>query len=79
MLYHILILLGVIFHDITWPKTKYKWKNHIKQRFIDLGFISGTKITPVLTSPSGNIRAYYIKDTLLAIRDDESKKINIKF
>lgn len=50
----------------------------IKQRFIDLGFIPGTKITPVLTSPSGNIRAYYIKDTLLAIRDDESRKINIK-
>ena len=23
----------------------------IKQRFTDLGFISGTKITPILTSP----------------------------
>ena len=36
----------------------------IKKRFLDLGFIKSTKITPVLTSPAGNIRAYLIKDTL---------------
>ena len=47
----------------------------IKQRFTDLGFISGTKITPILTSPSGNIRAYNIKDTILAIRDTDSVNI----
>lgn len=47
----------------------------IKQRFTDLGFISGTKITPILTSPSGNIRAYNIKDTILAIRDADSVNI----
>ena len=47
----------------------------IKQRFINLGFIPGTKITPTLTSPSGNIRAYTIKDTLLAIRDTDSSNI----
>ena len=50
----------------------------IKQRFVDLGFIPGCKIKPVLTSISGNIRAYYIKDTLLAIRDTESCNITIK-
>ena len=46
-----------------------------EQRFTDLGFISGTKITPILTSPSGNIRAYNIKDTILAIRDTDSVNI----
>jgi len=54
-----------------------KCSPEIKKRFIDLGFISGTEITPVLTSPSGNIRAYYIKSTLLAIRDQDSKNILI--
>lgn len=49
----------------------------IKQRFIDLGFIQGCSIKPVLTSISGNIRAYYIKDTLLAIRDTDSSNITI--
>ena len=47
----------------------------IQKRFIVLGFIRGSKITPVLTSPSGNIRAYFIKDTLIAIRDCDA--INI--
>lgn len=49
----------------------------IKKRFIDLGFIQGSKITPVLTSPSGNIRAYLIKDTVIAIRDEDSSNIII--
>lgn len=49
----------------------------IKDRFIVLGFIEGSKITPILTSPSGNIRAYTIKDTLIAIRDCDSIKIEL--
>lgn len=47
----------------------------IKKRFLDLGFIKGTKITPSLTSPAGNIRAYLIKDTLIAIRDEDAVNI----
>ncbi len=49
----------------------------IKKRFIVLGFIEGSKITPILNSPSGNIRAYSIKDTLIAIRDCDSININL--
>lgn len=49
----------------------------IKKRFLDLGFVKDTKISPILTSPSGNIRAYLIKDTLIAIRDEDAKKILI--
>ena len=52
--------------------------NQIKKRFIDLGFIKGSSIIPVLTSPSGNIRAYYIKDTLLALRDNETQNITVE-
>ena len=47
----------------------------IKKRFLDLGFIKSTKITPVLTSPAGNIRAYLIKDTLIAIRNQDAANI----
>ncbi len=50
----------------------------IKKRFLDLGFTNGTKITPVLTSPAGNIRAYLIKDTVIAIRDEDSCNIYIE-
>lgn len=49
----------------------------IKKRFLDLGFIKSTKITPVLTSPAGNIRAYLIKDTLIAVRDQDASNISI--
>lgn len=50
----------------------------VKKRFLDLGFIKGTKIAPTLTSPAGNIRAYLIKDTLIAIRDEDAKKIYLQ-
>lgn len=50
----------------------------IKKRFIDLGFIKGSKITPILTSPSKNIRAYLIKDTVIAVRDIDSQNIIVK-
>lgn len=49
----------------------------IKKRFLDLGFIKNTKITPVLTSPAGNIRAYLIKDTLIAIRNQDAANITL--
>lgn len=49
----------------------------VKQRLADLGIIVGTKITPILTSPSGHIRAYFVKDTLLAIRDEDAVKIEV--
>ena len=56
----------------------YSGSVEMAKRFIDLGFIPGCQIKPVLTSISGNIRAYYIKDTLLAIRDTDSCNITIK-
>lgn len=49
----------------------------IAKRFQDLGITSNTRIIPILNSPSGKIRAYYVKDTLLAIRDQEAENIEI--
>lgn len=50
----------------------------IKRRLLDLGIIKGTNIKPVLKSPSGSPRAYEIKDTLIAIRNDDAEKILVE-
>jgi len=53
-------------------------KDDIKRRLLDLGMIKGTKITPVLISPSGDPKAFDIRGTLIAIREDDTKLIEIK-
>ena len=38
-------------------------KEDIKRRLLDLGMIKGTRITPVLISPSGDPKAFDIRGT----------------
>lgn len=64
--------------NITKNIEKIICNSEISQRFTDLGFIHGSKITPILTSPSKNIRAYLIKDTVIAVRDIDSHNIIVK-
>ncbi len=54
-----------------------KCEDNIKRRLLDLGLVKGTKITPVLVSPSGDPRAFEVRGTLIAIRKEDSKKINV--
>ncbi len=63
--------------DETGQIQKINCSPEVQKRFNILGFIKGSKITPTLISPSGNIRAYLIKDTLIAIRDCDSINIEI--
>lgn len=49
-----------------------------RRRFLDLGLITNTKIRAILKSPSGDLRAYEIRGTIIAIRDEDAKKIEIK-
>lgn len=59
---------------------KIKTINHshdIKRRLYDLGFVNGTLIKSLLKSPSNNIKAYYIRDSLIAIRNSDAKKIEV--
>ena len=51
---------------------------NIRKRLIDLGLIKNTSIKPVLQSPSGNIRAYEIRGSVLSIRDKDANKIILK-
>jgi len=50
---------------------------NIKRRILDLGMIEGTKIKPVFKSPLGDPTAYEVRGSLISIREEESKKIEI--
>ncbi len=48
-----------------------------RRRFLDLGIIQGTKLKPILKSPSGDPVAYEIRRTIIAIRSEDAKKIHV--
>lgn len=50
----------------------------IRRRMLDLGIIPGTIIKPVLKSPSGDPRAFEIRSTLLAIRSEDARNIELE-
>lgn len=50
---------------------------HSKRRFLDLGIIKGTLITPLYRSPFSDPTAYEISNTVIAIREDDAKFIKV--
>lgn len=50
---------------------------HLKRRFSDLGIIKDTKIKPVFKSISGDPIAYEIRGSVIAIRNEDAKNIEI--
>lgn len=48
---------------------------NVKRRFLDLGIIPGTSITPVLRSIGGDPIAYEVRNTLISIRNQDAKNI----
>ena len=50
----------------------------IKRRLLDLGLIEGTKIKPVLVSPTGDPRAFEFRGGVIAIRKEDGKNIELK-
>ena len=48
---------------------------NVKKRLLDLGLVKDTCITPILKSPSNGIRAFDIRNSLIAIRDDDATNI----
>lgn len=53
-------------------------RGEIRRRLLDLGFVINTKIEVDLTSPMRNPRAYLIRDTSIAIRNEQAKFILIE-
>ncbi len=52
---------------------------NIRRRLLDLGFVEGASITPVLISPSQDPRAFSIRGTLIAVRKEDASFINVTF
>lgn len=51
----------------------------IKRRLLDLGLVNESFITPILLSPSKGLRAFDIRGSLIAIRDEDASCIKITF
>lgn len=50
----------------------------IKRRLQDIGLISGTKVKCVLESPSKDPMAYQIRGAVIALRQEDAKKILVE-
>ena len=49
-----------------------------RQRMLDLGIVPNTIIQVLRRSPFGDPTAYLIRDTCIALRDDEAKNILVR-
>ena len=52
-------------------------KSNLKRRLEDLGFVKGSKIKCEFSSPFKDPTAYFIKGSLIALRNDDSKYIKV--
>ena len=55
--------------------TKINASSNIKRRLMDIGFNRGTKVSLVFKNAS--MRAYKIKGTLIGLRNDDTKDIEV--
>ena len=53
-------------------------KGEIRRRLLDLGFVRGTRITVQNISPLSNPVAYSLRNTLIALRNEQAELILIK-
>ena len=66
------------------PLNKYgyikelKCDGNIRRRLLDLGLVKGTKIAPVLVSPSKDPRAFFVRGSIIAIRKEDAEKVYIE-
>ena len=51
---------------------------NIKRRLLDLGIIENYNITPVFRSPFKDPTAYFIRGTIIALRNEDTKNIIVK-
>ena len=48
------------------------------RRLLDIGIVSGTKLSCVMKSPLGDPTAYLVRGSLIALRKEDSEKIVIE-
>ena len=49
-----------------------------RRRMLDLGFIKDTEVKVMRRSPLGDPTAYFIRNTIIALRKEEASKILVK-
>ncbi len=52
--------------------------DNMKRRLLDIGLINGLKVECVLISPMGSPKAYWIRGALIALRNEDAKKIIVE-
>lgn len=52
--------------------------SNLKRRLMDIGFVRGAKVKLILKNIGDNMRAYQIKNTIMALRLNDSKNIFVK-
>lgn len=58
--------------------TNIKDRDGMKRRLLDLGFVEGSRVIPVLNSPSKGMRAYLVKGCKIALRNHDAENILIE-
>ena len=53
-------------------------KGDMRRRFMDMGLIVGTEVTCLMQSRGGDIAAYLVRGTVIAIRSDDVREIFIE-
>ena len=52
--------------------------NNLKRRLMDIGLVKGEKIKLILKNFGDSMRAYKIKNTIIALRLNDTKNIVVK-
>ena len=56
---------------------KINTNEKVKRRLYDIGLIKDSKIKLLYKSPSTKIKAYLIKDSIIAIRNSDAENIEV--
>lgn len=57
---------------------KINTTNSIRRRLLDIGLIPNTKVSCLYKSPIGNIKAYLIRNSIIAIRKNDASMIEVE-
>ena len=49
-----------------------------RRRMLDLGLVQGTTVEALQKSPSGDPVAYFFRGAVIALRDEDAKKVLVK-
>ncbi len=53
-------------------------KGPLGKRLLDMGFVQNTPVTCLFESPCGGMRAYRIRETVVALRCEDALEITIQ-